>query len=150
RLSDIHAALGLSQLSRLEQSIERRQEIAQLYRKLIGKEFAPGEVSVLTNRDCSVNAYHLFVVQIDFKRFGVSRAKVMNWLRGKGIGTQVHYIPVHLQPYYRGKYHTKPGDFPNAEDYYQKALSLPMYPGLTDRDIERVVVALAKSLKGNL
>ena len=93
------------------------------------------------------NAYHLFVVKIDFEKLGVSRAVVMNRLRAQGIGTQVHYIPVHLQPYYQNVCGTSPGFLPGAESYYRQALSLPMYPELTDEDISRVVSELAKAIE---
>ena len=80
--------------------------------------------------------------------YGVSRATVMNHLRKHGIGTQVHYIPVHLQPYYRRLYGTGPGDFPRAEKYYSRALSLPLYPELAPSDIMRVMHELGDALAG--
>lgn len=146
RLSEIHAALGLSQLCRLHESVERRNLLASRYRKLISETFEPGAVKPLRDRSGVVNAYHLFVVQIDFERFGISRTDVMNRLKEKGVGTQVHYIPIHLQPYYRKLYGHKWGDFPNAEAYYARALSLPMFPDLKDAEIDRVVAALKEVL----
>jgi len=146
RLTDIQAALGLSQLTKLSWSLQRRQEIAQTYDRLIREVFAENDVTPLTVRPNVSHAYHLFVVKIDFNRLGVSRAVVMNRLRAQGIGTQVHYIPVHLQPYYRRVSPTDPWSLPGAEAYYAKALSLPMYPDLTNEDIERVVDELAKAL----
>ncbi|MCP4705983.1 MAG: UDP-4-amino-4,6-dideoxy-N-acetyl-beta-L-altrosamine transaminase, partial [candidate division Zixibacteria bacterium] len=83
---------------------------------------------------------------INFAKFDVSRAELMIKLREKNIGTQVHYIPVHLQPYYRDFSNTKPGDFPNAEKYYQKALSIPMYPQLTESDCDRVLDEIKRIL----
>ncbi|MFH1700241.1 MAG: UDP-4-amino-4,6-dideoxy-N-acetyl-beta-L-altrosamine transaminase [Candidatus Zixiibacteriota bacterium] len=139
RLTDIQAALGIQQLKRLDWSLEKRRELAGIYCRLIQDKFANGEVLPLINKSEVENAYHLFVVQIDFERLGVSRAEVMNQLRAQGIGTQVHYIPVHLQPYYQRVCGTRPGDCPNTEIYYEKALSLPMYPNLTKDDIKRVV-----------
>jgi UDP-4-amino-4,6-dideoxy-N-acetyl-beta-L-altrosamine transaminase len=146
RLTDIQAALGIEQLKRLEWSLEKRRALAGTYCRLIQEKFTDGEVSPLTNKPEVENAYHLFVVQIDFKKLGISRADLMNQLRAKGIGTQVHYIPVHLQPYYQSNCGTKPGDCPNAEAYYEKSLSLPMYPNLTEDDIKRVVDELAAVL----
>jgi len=146
RLSDIHAALGLSQLKRLAWSLERRQTLAQHYRKLLGETFSPGGVRPLVLRDGVAHGYHLFTVLIDFDKFGVSRAEVMNELRNRGIGTQVHYIPIHLQPYYRTVCGTKPGDCPSAEAYYESALSLPMYPNLTGDDVNYVVESLRDTL----
>lgn len=146
RLSDIQAALGLSQLQRFQKSLKRRREIARQYRHLITDTFGNGEVVPLEFAAHTTHAYHLFVVKIDFGRLGLSRAVVMNRLRAKGIGTQVHYIPVHLQPYYRHISTTDPWSLPGVEEYYARALTLPMYPELTDGDVERVVEELAVSL----
>lgn len=146
RLTDIQAALGLSQLSRLQQSLARRRDIAKIYRRLIAEVFPDGGVTPLATTPQTAHAYHLFVVKIDFARFELSRAVVMNRLRANGVGTQVHYIPVHLQPYYRRVSPTDPWNLPGMEEYYAKALTLPMYPELTDGDIERVVTELASAL----
>lgn len=147
RLTDIQAALGLQQLKQLSWSLERRREIAAQYRSLIKEMFPDGAVTPLTIGPGVSHAYHLFIVRIDFDRLGVSRATVMNRLRSRGIGAQVHYIPVHLQPYYRRLCGTAPGSFPQAERYYQQALSLPMYPGLTVSDVTRVMEELAGALE---
>jgi UDP-4-amino-4,6-dideoxy-N-acetyl-beta-L-altrosamine transaminase len=147
RLTDIQAALGLSQLKRLPDSLKRRREIADYYRKLISGAFDDDEVRPLDDREHVSNAYHLFVVRIDFNRLGLSRAVVMNRLRSQGIGTQVHYIPVHLQPYYRENCSEGPGDLPGAELYYSEAISLPMYPDLTNKDVERVIISMQQALK---
>jgi UDP-4-amino-4,6-dideoxy-N-acetyl-beta-L-altrosamine transaminase len=146
RLTDIQAALGLSQLRRLQQSLTRRREIAELYRRLIPDVFKKGEVTPLQTVPQTTHAYHLFVVKIDFDQFGLSRAVVMNRLRAEGIGTQVHYIPVHLQPYYRRVSPANQWNLPGVEEYYARALTLPMYPELTDLDVERVVEQLASAL----
>jgi len=143
RLTDIQSALGYSQLRRLDGSVHRRNEIARLYHRLIAEHFEPGLVRPLETAPGVVHAYHLFVVRIDFARLRIPRAAVMTRLRRAGIGTQVHYIPVPLQPYYRSYGGTKPGDFPGAEAYYAQALSLPMYPDLTDGDCIRVIEELA-------
>lgn len=146
RLTDIQAALGLSQLKHLPQSLHRRRQIADLYRRLIAETFPDNEVRPLQLRPGVAHAYHLFVVKIDFDRAGLSRAVVANRLRARGIGTQVHYIPVHLQPYYRRLCGTGEGTCPHAEGYYRQALSLPMYPDLADADVHRVVEQLAETL----
>jgi dTDP-4-amino-4,6-dideoxygalactose transaminase len=143
RLTDIQAALGLSQLGRLDSSLTRRNELAGLYTSLIAKRFDRKMVTPLDMVDDSYHAYHLFVTQIDFVLCGVDRAEVMTRLRAAGIGTQVHYIPVCLQPYYQGRYGFTTDDYPGAMSYYNKALSLPMYPGLTNDDVEYVVDTLA-------
>lgn len=146
RLTDMQAALGLSQLSRLEASVAKRNRLANEYDCLIGEVFPRGTVKPLKRADHRLNAFHLYVVRIDFEGTGVTRAEVMNRLRDEGIGTQVHYIPVPLQPYYRKLTGATEGDFPGAEKYYALALSLPMYPALEKEDCRRVV----KSLKGIL
>jgi len=149
RLTDIQAALGISQLKRLDWSVRRRNEIASWYQSLIADRFRSDLVRPLVKREGVTHAYHLFVVRIDFAAFNKSRAHVMNRLRENGIGTQVHYIPVPLQPYYRRACGTKPGQFPGTELYYIQALSLPMYPDLTESDCERVITVLAGILGGN-
>jgi UDP-4-amino-4,6-dideoxy-N-acetyl-beta-L-altrosamine transaminase len=148
RVTDMQAALGISQLERLPWSIERRNRIAAFYRQLLSHSFDGDAVRPLTVLPDRKHVYHLFVVLIDFERFGVCRATVMNNLKEAGIGTQVHYIPIHLQPYYRRRYGSAPGDFPRAEEYYARALSLPMYPDLTDVDCERVIGVLKTVLEG--
>jgi len=122
--------------------------LALHYHRLIEKVFSSGGVSPLQIRNDVVHAYHLFVVQIDFARFGINRAAVMNNLRSAGIGTQVHYIPVPLQPYYRELLGAASGAFPGAERYYVRALSLPMYPDLVEKDVERIVDQLQRVLTG--
>jgi len=143
RVTDMQCALGLSQLKRLDWSVRRRNEIARCYQALVAEHFEAGTVEPLHVRESVVHAYHLFVVRIAFARFGVTRAEVMTRLREAGIGTQVHYIPVPLQPYYRKVCGTGPGDFPRAEAYYAQALSLPMYPDLSEADCIRVMEELA-------
>jgi len=146
RLTDLQAALGVSQLKRLDWSLRRRNEIALWYQRLIAERFPTGRVCPLGIRDGVVHGYHLFVVRIDFDACGRNRAGVMNRLREAGIGTQVHYIPVPLQPYYRRVCSSRPGQFPGAELYYSQALSLPMYPDLTESDCERVIAELVTVL----
>ncbi|MDH4157954.1 MAG: UDP-4-amino-4,6-dideoxy-N-acetyl-beta-L-altrosamine transaminase [candidate division Zixibacteria bacterium] len=147
RVSDLAAALGRSQLMRLEGSLKRRREIAALYGELIRERFEGGEVSPLAVRPNVSHAYHLYVVQVKFDYFGVDRATVMRRLREANIGSQVHYIPVHLQPYYQKHSGTGPGDCPMAEQYYARALTIPMYPELADTDCERVIDELARALR---
>ncbi len=146
RLTDIQCALGRNQLKKLETFLARRKRVAEIYREGF-KPFVDfiRPVQVLPGFDGDVrHAYHLFPVRIDFRRLGISRSDVMMRLKGAGIGTQVHYIPVHLQPYYRNLYGTKKGDFPNAEAYYEEALSLPMYSSISDEDLQRVLAATAE------
>jgi UDP-4-amino-4,6-dideoxy-N-acetyl-beta-L-altrosamine transaminase len=144
RMTDLQAALGASQLKRLSDNVGKRQKLAGMYDRLIADTFDPTTVSPMQVRDGCNHAYHLYVVRIAFDRLQESRTQVMAQLRENGIGSQVHYIPLHLQPYYRRALHTGPGDFPQAEAYYEEALTLPLYPQLTEKDVVRVVQALAE------
>lgn len=150
RLSDIHCALGLSQLRKLDQFIVRRQEIVGIYNNAFAPLpfFVTPRTSDLTPNP-SLIAWHLYVLQIDFNSLGRTRAQVMAELRRHGVGTQVHYIPVHLQPYYRRKYGYGPGKCPNAEAYYQRCLSLPLFPAMTDEDVQRVVDSVKEVVLGS-
>jgi len=135
RLSDINCALCLNQVSRLPENIHRRQEIAELYHYFLEDLSAVRlPESLLLNG--ATHAWHLFAPAFDFDRIGKSRKQVMTELADKGIGTQVHYVPLYRQPYYREERST--GIFEGAETYYKKTLSIPMYWGLTDKDVETI------------
>ena len=138
RLPDLLCALGLSQLAKLDRFIARRRSLAERYRTLL-QPLAPLVRAVTPPRGCDP-ALHLFVVLIDFAAAGLSRRQVTEALRAQGIGSQVHYIPVHRQPYYQARY--GPIDLPGADAYYSRCLSLPLFPSMADSDPERVVVAL--------
>ncbi|HMA50883.1 MAG TPA: UDP-4-amino-4,6-dideoxy-N-acetyl-beta-L-altrosamine transaminase [Magnetospirillaceae bacterium] len=142
RLPDINCALGLSQLKKLERFITRRAELVAVYDWLLPR-LVPFVLPPARPADAHP-AWHLYAVQIDFERAGVTRAHLMTALREDGIGTQVHYIPVPRQPYYRDRYGE--GSFPGADAYYASTLSLPLFPAMKDSDVERVVSALAKRL----
>ena len=136
RLTDFQCALGLSQLSKLEHWIFQRQTIAGQYDAAWLE--IPG-VDPLRRRPKVSHAFHLYVVKVDPVVFGHSRRELFNQFRQMGIGVNVHYIPVHLQPYYRKHFGTGPGMCPNAEGVYEKILSLPMYPMLTDEEVRDVL-----------
>ncbi len=138
RASDIHCALGASQLNKLDQFIDRRRAIVNLYETLLAP-LAPLVRPIARVPGCQP-AWHLFVAQFDFAAIGIPRQALMEALHDRGIGSQVHYIPLHQQPYYQTRY--GPQNLPGAEDYYRKSLSLPLFPKMTDGDVERVVVAL--------
>jgi perosamine synthetase len=141
RLTDIQCALGLAQLARLEQWISRRRELAQLYRERL--EEIPG-LEALSERPDLKHAYHLFVVRLTDALPGQRRDPMFSALRAEGIGVNVHYIPVHLHPFYRERFGTAPGDLPVAEDAYRRILTLPLFPTMSDRDFEDVISALKK------
>ncbi len=145
RLPDLACALGLSQLSKLERFVQRRNEIAELYAQLL---VDLPHVKPLTRPGyLARSAHHLYVVQVDFDAAGRSRREVMQRLRDAGVGSQVHYIPVPSQPYYAGLGEDV-ARYPGACEYYSKALSIPMYPALTDSDVARVVKALEAAVCG--
>lgn len=139
RASDIHCALGLSQLARLEQMVARRRRLAEQYRESLAG-LAP-LIQPVAEVGYGWPAWHLFVVRIDFAQLGHDRGWLVRRLRDAGIGTQVHYIPVHWQPYYRKLYGTL--TLPGAERYYESVLSLPLFEGMEPADVDRVAATLS-------
>jgi dTDP-4-amino-4,6-dideoxygalactose transaminase len=143
RLPDILCALGLSQLAKLDRFAARRRDLARAY----GEALAPLTPSVrLAARPIwSDPVLHLMCVLIDFEAIGRTRREVVDALKARGVGSQVHYIPVHRQPYYRQRY----GDLslPGAEAWYARCLSLPLYPGMADDDVAKVAGALREALR---
>jgi dTDP-4-amino-4,6-dideoxygalactose transaminase len=142
RMPDVLCALGISQLAKLDRFIARRRALAARYRELIGP-LGPLVRTVPTPGGCDPTL-HLFVALVDFAAAGRSRRQVMEALRAAGIASQVHYIPVHEQPYYRDRY--GPLTLPGADAYYARCLSLPLYPGMADSDPDRVIAALRDAL----
>jgi UDP-4-amino-4,6-dideoxy-N-acetyl-beta-L-altrosamine transaminase len=141
RMTDVQAALGLSQHRRLKEFVTRRRQIARSYDELLA-----GLPLVLPfQHPDSASAFHLYVIQVDPDGCDIGRRTVFERLRAEDIGVSVHYIPVYTQPYYR-RLGFRAGACPTAESYYSHAMSLPMYVGLTDDDIQDVVNALRKSL----
>jgi dTDP-4-amino-4,6-dideoxygalactose transaminase len=144
RLSDIHCALGLSQLAKLEAFCAARRALAARYDTALA-ELAPLVRPLGRVEDCDP-AWHIYVTQIDFTALGMERAAVMARLAEAGIGTQVHYLPLHMQPYYRDRY----GEIslPGAETFYQQALSLPLSPDMTEEEVDYVVETLGNIVTG--
>jgi UDP-4-amino-4,6-dideoxy-N-acetyl-beta-L-altrosamine transaminase len=141
RLTDVHCALGLSQMDKLDKFVARRREIAPRYDELL-REFP---VVTPFQEAETESSWHLYVIRLQLDKISKSRREVVVGLREKGIGAQIHYIPVHTQPYYR-KLGFKGGDFPEAEKYYEEAISLPIFPTMTDGDQDRVVEMLRSIL----
>lgn len=139
RISDLQCALGLSQLKKADAFIRSRREIARQYDEELSNR---GPITVRKTPSGKRHSYHLYVIEIDFKGAGMDRATVMKALGRLGVGTQVHYIPVHLQPYYSERFGYGPGDYPEAEGYYSRALSIPIYPKMGQADIEKVIASL--------
>lgn len=141
RLTDIQAALGASQLQRLDEFVARRHRLAQRY-----DEALRGLPLLLPWRHADdFSALHLYVVRVDSRLSGKSRRQIFEEMRSAGINVNLHYIPVHTQPYFR-QLGFRPGDFPKAEAYYTEALTLPLYPGLIEADQDRIVSSLRNIL----
>jgi UDP-4-amino-4,6-dideoxy-N-acetyl-beta-L-altrosamine transaminase len=137
RMTEMQAALGLSQMDRLGAFVARRRDLAARYDRMLGnlplvRPAPPDDVQ---------SAWHLYVVRVDAAR----HRAVFDSLRADGIGVNLHYIPVHTQPYYRALGFA-PGQFPQSEAYYAEAISIPLYAGLSDADQDKVVAALGRAL----
>jgi UDP-4-amino-4,6-dideoxy-N-acetyl-beta-L-altrosamine transaminase len=143
RISDINCALGVSQLAKLQRFINARRVLAARYDELLAS-LAP-LVRPLKREPRSLTAWHIYPVRIDFSDARVDRAEVIRGMAAEGIGTQVHYIPVHRQPYYAARYGT--ASLPGADAYYASTLTLPLHPAMSDDDVARVVAALKRRLK---
>ena len=141
RMTDVHAVLGLSQLRRLDTYIQRRNELARRYDRLLAG--LPLRLPVV--RAENVSAFHLYAVRLHRGAVSKSHHQLFDELRRRGVGVNVHYIPVHLQPYYRAL-GFRPGQFPESEAHGAEALTLPLYPTLSDSDQDRVVDALRGAL----
>ncbi|HSN76313.1 MAG TPA: UDP-4-amino-4,6-dideoxy-N-acetyl-beta-L-altrosamine transaminase [Anaerolineae bacterium] len=143
RLTDFQCALGLSQLRKLPGWVGRRQEIAHQYDAAFAGMAAVQPLSV---RPEVVHAYHLYMVRVKSHEIGLSRAQVFAALRREGIGVNVHYIPVHLHPFYRRRFGTAPGLCPVAEAAYWQLITLPVFPAMNDNDVRDVVTGVGNVL----
>jgi len=149
RITDIQCALGISQFKKLRTFCNRRREIANMYNDAFS---SIDSIQIpFESENCDSN-FHLYVLLFNFNQIGIERTQLMNELKRNRIQTQVHYIPVHTQPFYREQIGTNWGDCPNAEKYYQKCLSIPLYPTMSDSDVGRVIdeiINIAKKVKKN-
>lgn len=141
RITDIQAGLGVSQIRRLDEFVVRRRSLAAQYDTLLRDL----PLTLPWQHPDAYSAFHLYVVRLHLDAIGKSHRQVFDEMRQQGVGVNLHYIPVPAQPYYRGM-GFKPDDFPEAEQYYREAISLPLYPGLSDSEQDRVVQALKKVL----
>jgi len=143
-MTDIQAAIGLVQLQRLETMQRRRREIVARYNAAFGQLDA---LQTPTERSDAESAWHLYVLRLNLDRLSIDRARFIEELKARNIGTSVHFIPIHLHPYYRDKYGFQPEDFPVAYREYQRLLSLPLHPGLSDADVDDVIAAVRDVVK---
>lgn len=137
-MTDIQAALGLQQLKRLQSFSDWRKKAFQFY----SDNFAKTEGVIPHRGKRGEPCWHLYPLLLDFDRLSIGRSEFIDALSAEGIGTSVHFIPLHLHPYYAEKYKLKRGDFPNAEWLYDREVSLPFWPGMSDADLQRVVNAV--------
>ena len=142
RITDLQCALGMSQLGKLPAFIERRRELVRLYEQALA-ELAP-DVELLLESEGRRSAYHLMVMRL---RGGAARRlAVFEFLQSRGIRAQVHYIPVHLQPWYQERFGYRAGDFPHAEAYYASCISLPLFPRMSNEDVDRTVAVVREAV----
>lgn len=142
RMTELQAALGISQMTRLNAFIEKRHDLASRYNDLL----ANLPITLPWQHPDSYSGLHLYVIRLKLNNISKAHIEVFKELREKGIGVNLHYIPVHLQPYYQ-QFGFKYGDFPNAEQYYAEAISLPMFHGMTIEQQDEVVSVLASIVK---
>ncbi len=138
RMNDIQASLGISQLNRINKNIKRRHEIANIYfRELKNLPI------ILPQQDSDAySSFHLFIIRVQIKNVDQSHKQIFKSLRRKGINVNLHYIPIYLHPYHKNRYNKK--EFLNANDYYNSAISIPMYPSIKNREIKQVISCLKK------
>lgn len=141
RMTDIQAALGVSQMKRLEHYVSRRHQIAARYSQLL----ADLPITLPWQHPNSYSAYHLYVIRLQLDKINATHLQVFEALRAKDIMVNLHYIPVHTQPYYQ-QMGFKPGDCPEAESYYREAISIPMHPTLTDEELNTVAKSLREAI----
>jgi dTDP-4-amino-4,6-dideoxygalactose transaminase len=138
-MTDLQAALGLVQLRRLAGFQERRRRIVDAYDAAFAGMDA---LRTPTERPDCRSALHLYPIRLELERLSIGRDEAIVRLNARGVGTSVHFIPIHLHPYYRDKYGYRPEDFPVAYDAYQRLISLPLHSALSDEDVEHVIASV--------
>ena len=141
RITDIQSALGISQLKKLDVFIKRRREVVTKYNRAFR---GIKEIRIPTEKDYVKSAWHIYPIQLHSDRLRLKREQIFDILRRENIGVQVHYIPLHFQPFYKKQFRYRKGDFPIAEKYYEGALSLPLFPKMTNKEIEYVIGTVKK------
>lgn len=144
RLTDFQCALGISQLKKLDGFVQRRREIAAKY----NEAFAEMDELIKPTELAHVKAaYHIYVIQLRAEKLKAGRREVFEALRAENIGVNVHYIPVHLQPFYQRELGYRRGDYPKAETYYERTITLPIFPKMSDEDVKDVIEAVRKAIR---
>ncbi|MGA2418072.1 MAG: UDP-4-amino-4,6-dideoxy-N-acetyl-beta-L-altrosamine transaminase [Candidatus Staskawiczbacteria bacterium] len=137
RITDIQCALGLSQSKKIGQFIKRRREIVAIYNEAF-KNIK--EIIIPIEKDYAKSSWHIYPIQVP----AADRRRIFEALQENGIGVQVHYMPLHLHPFYKNKFGYKEGDFPIAEEYYERAITLPLFPKMTNEQVHRVIKTVEK------
>ncbi len=141
RITDFQCALGLSQLKKIGSFIKRRREIVAKY----NEEFQDiKEITTPKEQNYVKSAWHIYPIQLRLEKLKTTRKEIFNALRRNGLGVQVHYIPLHLQPFYAEKFGYKKGDYPLAENYYERTITLPLFPKMTDEEVKYTVKKVKK------
>lgn len=141
RITDFQCALGISQLKKLDRFIERRREIAAKYNKALARMEA---VATPIEKDNVKAVYHIYVIQLRTERLKTGRKEIFKALSAENIGVSVHYMPLHLHPYYQREFGYGEGDYPKAENYYESAITLPIFPAMSDDDVTDVIKGVSK------
>lgn len=136
RITDFQCALGLSQLKKIDAFIKKRREIVAMYNAAF-KDIP--EIIIPQEKEYAFCAWHLYVIQLRLEKLKVKRKKIFEALQKEGIAVQVHYIPLHLQPFYQKTFGYRKGDFPVAETYYERAITLPLFPKMTRHEVRYVI-----------
>jgi len=144
RLSDLQCALGLSQLQKLPQWLQKRRDIAHRYDEVFRQ--IP-EISVPSSNSQVRHAYHLYVIMLVLDRLTTGRREIFQTLRAAGLGVNVHYLPVHLHPFYQQHFQTGPGDCPATEWCYERLLTLPLFPAMSTQEVETVIKVVSNTLE---
>jgi len=144
RLTDIQAALGISQLENLDKFLNKRKNLAKIYDKSFSKL---NNLKILQYKKRDFNSNHLYVILLDFKKIGISKTTFMQRLKYLGIGTQVHYIPVVLHPYYKKNFSYNLNNIKNAIEYYKCAISIPLYYDLNNKDQKKIINLISELIK---
>lgn len=143
RMTDFQAALGVSQLKKIDSFVSRRKKYVEMYNEAFGEV---KQVITPFQHNDSDSSWHLYIIKLDLGALSVSRKEIFQALQAKNIGVNVHYIPVHLLPFYKEMGHKK-GDYPIAEDLYERIISLPLFPAMEEKDVQDVIDAVKETIR---